>query len=255
MGSVEYRLVDFEPAWQKIFFIVAVVLLGLLVPATVLGYYAEKSLPGEVLYPLKRQIESGILSIESLTPYGKTNYLLALGDTRITETSALIERAKATGDYENNAVYSDSELVDLVTSVKQAQTSLQQISDPVKKKEAQQKLASSIQKYNTSLQKIVISINEPSQEIETTPTPTPTPSPDTLKTVFPTPTPSLSDTKDHVVEHIQQVQDDLQQIQNEVEEHPESSLLSTPTLTTTPTPARKSGSRHKEDSEGKGKSD
>lgn len=237
MVQVEYRMDDFEPLWQKALVIAAWVFLGLLIPATVLGYFAEKSIPGKTLYPFKRAIESGVLTLESLTPYGKSSYLLALADTRVSETSTLVENAKVSGNYGESLIYSDSALADIVTSVRGAQSSIQQISDPVKKKEAEQNLANSIQKYQNNLQRIVIVIHQPSTTFSSMgQSVTPTPSPVISNTPTPTPPQNSTnvppDSQNQLAQQIQQTQSDLQSIQNQLTVSP----IPTPTLVASPTP-------------------
>lgn len=259
MVDIEYYMEEMEPVWQKIFFIGSVVLLLLLIPTTALGYFAEKSIPGQPLYSMKRGIEAGILALESLTPYGKSNYLLSLADTRVAETSTLIENAKVSGDFGSTLNYSDSALTDIVSSVKEAQVSIQKISDPVKKQEAQQNLANAVQKYQSNLQRIIVVIRTPTttsvmlkSNVTSTPTLTPTSSPTAGDTSQPTPTPTVTNdvatSQNTLTQQIQQTQNDLQQIQSQINTPPNTvpptatptslptSVLSpTPTLTPTPT--------------------
>ncbi|HEX7041924.1 MAG TPA: hypothetical protein VF189_01630 [Patescibacteria group bacterium] len=231
MVDVEYVVDDLEPLWQKALFIGAVILLTLLIPSTAFGYFAEKSIPGDTLYPIKKGIEAGVLAIESLTPYGRTNYLLTLADNRSNETTTLIENAYANGgNFGNTLVYSDDTLAALVNSVKDAKNTVDTISDPQQKQQAEQNLANSIQKYQDNLQKISAVVSQPSTTFtgfgnstslsDTADTPTPTPSQNT--------SPTTQDQQE-LLTQLNQTQNDLQNLQD--------TLTTTPEPTSTPIPS------------------
>lgn len=232
MEQVEYRLEDLESIWQKVFFIVACLLLGLLIPTTALGYFAEKSIPGQPLYIFKRGIESAVLALESVTPYGKSSYLLSLADARVQETTQLVEQAKENGSYENSLLYSDTILVDMVSSVEEAKVSIEKISDPVKKNEEKQKLVQSIQKYQNNLQTIASTINQSSttnvilqkSSLQTAQTQQEgiSPTPEDNKNQLPA-------TQDQLLQSIQTTQQDLSVIQEQLSITPEPIILPSPT--------------------------
>ncbi len=258
MVHIEYRLEELEPTWQKVVAVATWVFLGLLIPVAAFGYFAEKSVAGQPLYPFKRGIESSILALESLTPYGKTNYLLALADTRVSETSTLIEKAKVSGDYTESLPYSDTTLAEIVTSVKEAEVSIQKISDSNKKKEAEQHLANSIQKYQNNLQKIVVVIHQNNQSSTTLPSigTSATPTPPAIMTSTPTPTPSQGDTtqpvntsQDQLTQQIQETQKNLQSIKDGLN----VPLDISPTPSLSPTVSPSSPSHKRDNSENNGR--
>lgn len=258
MVQIEYRLEDSETFGQRILFFTACFFLFLLLPSTALGYFAEKSIPGQPLYSIKRGIEAGILALESLTPYGKTNYLLSLAQSRVNEAAALVDNAHASGDYSSNFTYSDAELVDMVNSLKQAQVSIQQISDPIQKKEAEQHLTNAIQNYQNNLQKMAQRVQESSTNyvgLEKSITIT-APSPTSNSQENATPTPfdnqNAQDSTQQLEQQIQQTQSDLQDIQERFIVSPHLTPFPTPTIIPTfmpsPTLLPQFHDRHRSDS-------
>lgn len=256
----EYKELDTRPLWEKVTTIASILLVCLFVPATVLGYYAEKSIPGQSLYPVKRGIESMVLAVESVTPYNKALYYQTLAAKRVDETGFLIAQAEVSGNFSTTANESDMALTDVVLSIQQSATTTQSIANPDDKRKAQQELITSIQKYQEQLTQIHQTIQEhimsapvvsPSSVAQNTPSPTtessspsPTPSSSGLTGVQPQPTPSPQDTAAAaaIQNQIAQTQQDLQTVtdtlagQGVVIPSPTPTLIPSPTPTPTPTP-------------------
>src|SRR5690348_12983443 len=58
------------------------VLLCILIPSTALGYFAEGSIPGQPLYPIKLGIEKTALSLQFLSPQAQASYQVGLVNKR-----------------------------------------------------------------------------------------------------------------------------------------------------------------------------
>lgn len=175
----EYREIDTRPLWEKIAVMATWVLLILLVPGTVLGYFAEKSYPGQVLYPMKRGIEQMVLLVESVAPYSRSSYLQTLANTRIQETNDLIAYS---GSSANIPTLGNESLSNVVFSVQEAESAIAQIQDPQARMKAREQLATSIQSYKSQLTQINYTIQK---NLISNPTSTPNP---LSPTNIPTPT-------------------------------------------------------------------
>ena len=241
MVQVAYSLLDLEPHWQKVFFTISTICLVLLIPGTALGYFAERSIPGQPLYSMKKGIEAVVLAVESLTPYGKTNYLLNLADTRVNEASTLIDNASTSGDYKANLQLSDQTLSYFVTSVRSAQSEINNISNTTQKQAAQKKLESSIEKYQDHLTTMKATIQQPSTNfvgLENSSVPT-----ESSRTSSTTALDSSTQV-DVITQQITDTQTDLHTIQDQllqdvpppVDESNTSASVPSPTVTDSPTP-------------------
>lgn len=231
----EYQVIDTRSVSEKVILGISLFILFLFMPATVLGYFSENSLPGQPLYPVKRGIEAVVLAVESVSPSAKSSYYQTLAQRRVSETSTLIAQAASSGDFTNFAQTDGSSLNEIVFSIQQAQQSIQQISDPVQKQQAEQQLTTSIQKYQTQLSQMNYTIEK---HVISSPTPTPTPTQTTTQTITqttPTPTPT-PDPLTTVQNQITQTQNDLQTISNTITTSPTPTVTPTPTPTATPTP-------------------
>jgi len=243
----EYHEVDIRSPWEKTAMTVSLIFVLLFIPATTLGYFAEKSIPGQSLYPVKRGIESMVLVLQSISPYGKSLYYQTLATKRVDETNVLIAQAEASGDYSDSISESDTTLNDMVSSIQQSAETTKTITNPEQKKKAQQQLATSIQKYQSQLTQMHYVI----EQHNSTPTATPTPTPVTTAATHaetPTPTPSPSDNTAAAAlqDQINQTQQDLQNITDSLEKNdnivapsPTPTPTATPTPTSTPTPTPK----------------
>lgn len=241
----EYKELDTRETWEKVAMVIAWVLLLLLLPGTALGYFAEQSLPGQTLYPVKRGIEAVVLAVESISPYARTNYLQSLTATRIQETNALVQEAATSGNYSNIAINSDNSFGSIVFSIQETVTSIQKIQNPQEKKIAAQKLAESIQQYQVQLQQMhyVLVPHTP----DSGPTPTVAANQTTTDTL--TSTSSAQDTASatDIQNQITQTQNELQSITNTLQTDTGVQVIlpsPTPTLTPSPTPNR--GEPHRE---------
>ena len=243
----EYKEIDTRPEWEKVAMRITWVAFFLLIPCISFGYFAEKSLPGQILYPLKRGIEGVVLTMESISPYAKSMYLQTIANNRIQETSDLVAYAATTNS--GDVFYGASSLDGVVFSVTQAQDAINQINDPLVKQKAEQQLATSIHQYQTQLNQIDYTIQK---HLAPTPTPipsepisTPTPIPQNTNSQFPTPStepsPTLAAPADtslsNLANQINNVQQQLQDISSTLPPVPtDTPIPPTPTLSSTPTP-------------------
>lgn len=242
----EYKELDTRSAWEKIAMTVSLFLLFLFVPATALGYFAEKSIPGQSLYPVKRGIESMVLVLQSINPYGKSLYYQTLATKRVDEAGVLIAQADASGDFSGSISEGDTTLNEIVISIQKSVATTKTIKNPEEKKKAQQQLATSIQKYQSQLTQMHYVIEQHNDTTYTTPTPTPvTTATAHADTPTPTPPPDPADNEAAAAleDHIDQTQEDLQTItdtlehdENIVAPSPTPTPTATPTPTSTPTP-------------------
>src|SRR5579872_5183893 len=177
----EYREIDTRPDWERRAMKITIVLLFLLIPLGILGYFSELSLPEQPFYPIKRLIESAMLVVQSFSPYNKSLYYQSLASKRMSETSDLIANAQATGNFSDVLAPSDATLTEIVLSAEQAEAATNTITDPVQRKQAQDQLASSLEAYQMQLTQMHSSIQQsivqpiPQPTLAETPTPTPLP--------------------------------------------------------------------------------
>lgn len=212
----EYREVDIRPEWEIRAMKITIVLLFLLIPLGVLGYFSELSLPQQPLYPIKRFIESGMLVVESMSPYSKSLYYQSLASKRISETSDLIANAQASGNFSDVLAPSDATLTEIVLSAQQAETAASAISDPIQRKQAQEQLATSLETYQMQLTQmhyaIAQSLTEPIPQPTLAETPTPTPLP---KMITPQNSSAATSLQNQIAQTLESLQMIMKNLQNQ----------------------------------------
>jgi hypothetical protein len=126
----------------KIISLISLILLLIFSPPAALAYISQDAIPGEPTYPIKRVLEDGILFFASLHPYTKAVFAVAQSNRRFEESAGLLKKqAPAT-----------QTLQELVSQTDQAAKDINKLQDQKQKKEVAQKLASSIDKYNQTLE-------------------------------------------------------------------------------------------------------
>lgn len=153
----------------------------LLFPPATLALISNNAIPGDATYPIKRGLESGIVSLASINPITKAWFSVNRTGRRFNEVTALIAKGESATD----------SLDELVTQTTQAAEEIKKIDDPVKKQQYIENLTNSIDKYNDKLSQI--EQKQPDLVAQSTPTPVasenPTPLP-TLNTITQTPQPN-----------------------------------------------------------------
>lgn len=154
------------------------IILFLFAPPTVLVLLSQNSLPGDLIYPVKRGMESAILAIASVSPATKTAFRTDLTTTRFKEAQTLLlNRSDTTG------------LTSFIAEIKTTQQELVSLSDENKKKELTEKLLTKIDGYQNTLTQTESQIHTTSPTfILSTPTPTLTPTPTPTSTLLAQPT-------------------------------------------------------------------
>lgn len=211
----EYREIDTRPEWEIKAMKITIVCLFLLIPLGILGYFAELSIPEQPLYPIKRLIESGMLVVESFSPYSKSLYYQSLATHRMSETSSLIANAQATGNFSDVLAPSDATLLEIVTSSQQAAAASNTIANPQQKKAAQAQLAMSLETYQMQLTQMHYTIQQsltqpiPQPTLAQTPTPTPLP-----KMITPTNSTAATNLQNQIAQTLNELQTIMKTLQN-----------------------------------------
>lgn len=125
----------------KILSQLALVLMFILMVPAGLIMVSQDAVKGDIIYPIKRGLESGVLVVASLTPYTKAYFAVALVNRRYKETAFLL----SSGD---NA--SDS-LKELVAQTDKAVSDIGNISGTDQKRKLIADLSSSIKRYDQGL--------------------------------------------------------------------------------------------------------
>lgn len=220
--------------------------LYLLFPVTIVGLFAQNTIPGDFLYPLKLNMENAGAVIFSLTPESKASYDSSITERRFDEAQKLIT-------YNSNT----AGLPTLVQQTTKTQESVAEIKNPEQKKVLQEILVNEINTYQEKL-------TQTQQRVDpdfVAPTPTPTiflrptrtqlppklpiqnyPSP-TAKIFFPTPT--LQNTGSpiqqpplQIINDIETTKQQLEEIKNQIQQsqlEEQQQQPTTPTLSPTPT--------------------
>lgn len=231
---VNYRRVAEITTWVGLF---------LLLPGAALGYFAEGSLPGQPLYPMKRGIEQLALVSQSFNADAKALYEVELTNRRLAESTKLLASKGSAYNFD-----------DVYLQIESARASISTISDSTERKIAEQKLIDTISLYQeqlTSIESTTATTDSESNVILDTPTPPPskmiTDTNSHTFTATPTPTPaeSQSNQSDNTSQQIDQLNTQLEQIKDQITDtSPSSQGLTTPTSTpaqsttnpSTPTP-------------------
>lgn len=202
----------------KVFSLLAAILFFILLPPAILAFASQDALPGDRLYPFKRGLESGILTIASLHPTSKAWFSLDYTDRRFTEAKRLINRGVAL-EIKNS-------LNDLVMQTSQVATEIQTIENQEQKRQLIAELSKSINEYKEGLTQVkqgvqTANVNPTSPPSSTPPQPqpslttfSPTPSATPLAYNPPTPSSPLSSIDQYIEETI----DELDEIEETLEE-------------------------------------
>ncbi len=171
-----------------------------LTPLFFLAYLSQNSVPGDILYPVKRGIENTILAAASVNPASKAAFHTNLVDRRFTEAEKLL---LSQADI--------APLNDLVAQIESTQVAIDNVSDPVKQQELTAKVIAQIDTYQAKLTSTAAQVqNSPSPfsvaptsvptgntvttvpaSVPSTPTPTPTSTPSTSVPVSALPTQAI----------------------------------------------------------------
>ena len=116
--------------------------LFLLVPFVILGVFAEMSLPGEALYPMKRGIERLVLNIDSLNKSAQALYQIHLASSRFDEANKLLE-----------VNYNPDQLAAFVNQVQDAKLAIEALPAGPQREQARAQLIASITTYQQALAK------------------------------------------------------------------------------------------------------
>lgn len=128
----------------KIFSILVFVLMALLLIPTGLVLASQDAIPGDLTYPLKRQLENITIRLASSNPETAAYFKADLSKRRFAEATALLSKGK-------NA---NETLVELIAQTKQAAYEIDQIKDESSKQKLVANLSQKIADYNQSLTKI-----------------------------------------------------------------------------------------------------
>jgi hypothetical protein len=214
------------------------ILLLVLTPVTFVGILSQNSIPGELLYSVKRGYEGTALAFASLAPETKASYTTSLATVRFTEAEKLL------------LVNSDTQgLATLVEQVQTAQDNVAAVQNSPQKEELEQKLIASIDTYQASLLKVQqqIASNVSSQPINTAQTTpiqaqpsinqagqaSPQTNPQPTQTVIPTPTATQSSAE--TIQPTQIPSPTILPIEKAKQEEPPTTPTVTQTPSTTPT--------------------
>lgn len=133
------------------------ILLFFLTPVTTLALLSTDTIPGETLYPVKRQLEKFALALASIDPETKASLQTKLVDRRFEEASTLVLKRS-----------DDSGLDEFVFQIQTTQKSLNDLESKISKEELTQKLVASINDYQTKLTQVQVQIKtqtEQSQQV------------------------------------------------------------------------------------------
>lgn len=173
----------------KVISLITVILFFILLPPAILALASQDALPGETLYPVKRSLENGILTIASMHPSSRAWFSLGYTNRRFSESKRLINRGEA--------LQVKNSLNDLVTQTTQVAGEIQTIQNQEQKRQLIVELNKSINEYQQGLNQA----KQQSTTITTQPSQPPQPDqrsqpPQPKSTLIPSPTTraSLSNT-------------------------------------------------------------
>ena len=161
--------------------------LFVLTPAFFIAFLSQNSLPGDLLYPVKRGIENTLIAAASVNPATKAVLLADISDRRFTEADTLLLSQANTAP-----------LNDLIAQVESAEVAIDNVSDPVKQEELTTKVIAQIEEYQAKLTNTAAKIESspspfaeaPTQTQATTQTSTPPTQVTTAPVVTSTPIPT-----------------------------------------------------------------
>jgi hypothetical protein len=122
---------------------------------------SQNAVPGETMYPVKRQLEQGIVVIASATPWTKAYFAVDRSERRFREASTLLARG-------GNA---KSALDELIEQTSQASTTISDVQNVSERKKLWKNLSSQLEEYDRKLAQYT----PPKSDLAVaTPKPTPT---------------------------------------------------------------------------------
>jgi len=133
------------------------IILILFTPLTFLGILSQNTIPGDFLYPFKRQLENTALALASTNPDSKASLQTELTDRRFSEAEALLVTKVDT-----------TALNDFFTQVETTTQAVDSLKDLDQKEALREKMLSSIEEYE-------IKLNQAEIKLQSTPTPTSAP--------------------------------------------------------------------------------
>ncbi len=205
----------------KVIGLLSIILFFILLPPAVLAVASQDSIPGDILYPVKRGLENGVLALASLHPASKAWFSLGYTGRRFNEATKLITKGKT--------LQAKSSLDDLVAQTSQAAVEIQAIKNQDQKEKLLVELNKSINDYKEGLTKAkqpiqttnVNPTNPPSSALSqpqpSSSTFNPTPSATPLVNNPPPPSSSLSSIDQDIDETIKE----LDRIEKELEKEEE----------------------------------
>lgn len=125
-----------------------VLLFVVLVPGTALGYFAETSLPNMPLYPVKRGLESVVLTLTSFSKNAKTLYEINLANVRLQETKQLV------ASKEGITTHDLSQFDAVMAQLTEANASVATVSNISQKQAMRQQLTQTKEAYKQQLAQI-----------------------------------------------------------------------------------------------------
>lgn len=221
-------------------------LLLFLLPTTALGFFAEQSIPGQALFPIKLTIEHTVLALQFLSPSSQASYSVGLVNTRFNEVQTLLTMDTSNGEDFSNF---NSQLQD-------ATNYIVSLPDSPEKTQLKDKLLSNIQLYQNQLQQQqqTIENKQQIQEIQQlqqyqfpqidkqsdrqNPTATPLPQQNTQNNATPTPPPPTQNpnSQQDVIDQLNYLQQQMDQATNNLTNNTSNQIIPpTPTITDIPT--------------------
>lgn len=166
--------------FRKFFNLSSWIILFALAPLTVLIFLSQDSIPGDLFYPVKRNLENVILAAASVSPATRAAFRTDLTEIRFKEAQSLvISKSNASG------------LSTFIDEVQSTQLEVTNLTSDTERKKAEEKLISKIEEYQNGLSTLqakteqnVITYNL-AQNITLTSTPIP-------PTIAPSPAPKSS---------------------------------------------------------------
>jgi len=224
--------------WKKIAGVITWIFLLLLIPLSALGYFAEKTVPGNSLYPAKRTIEKLVLAVEFFDKSNQSLYQVNLADKRFNEAETLLENS-------NIKQLSILPLKDMTVQIDSAKESINAVSNPTEKKKAIEILLNNIHSYQNKLGHIQTTYQVPNIPVPVQQNSQQIIQQHLILQNIPSPQPQLDQ---QTVNTVYQVQNTLQQDQTALQKADDNinnggdGIIPTSIPTPTPTPLPSTGS-------------
>lgn len=125
----------------KIIGTLALLIMLLLFPPSVLAMISQNAVPGDTTYPIKRKLEDVILVLANMTPQTRAWFSVALAQRRYSETVALLNKGQSAG----------GSLNELVSQIGIASNEINQIESQNQKAKLIADLSDSLTEYDSGL--------------------------------------------------------------------------------------------------------